>query len=163
MKVKTRYMKPIYLIIITVVAFGCTTQSKREEASSKEPETVETVKEKKEIEIEDFESFFKRFGEDSIFQFTRIGFPISYYTVDIEDNKEEYVYSRDDFWHTDFTQDVDAATQEIDQYEPVTKKRSDTEITYIRMGIDNGIRIEYYFEVDPTGKWQLIKIIDSSN
>ena len=156
-------MKYIYLIIITVIIFSCRTKLGREETSSKELKTTNRVEEKEEIKIEDFESFFKKFSKDSIFQFTRIDFPISYYTIDIEDNKEEYIYNRDEFWYTDFTKDAEAATQEIDPYEPIVRRKSDTEVTYIRMGIDNGIRIEYYFILDPTGKWRMTKIIDNSN
>lgn len=149
----------MYLVglAIVIAMYGCG-ETKKEKAS----ESIEKAPETKEITREEFDTFFKRFSEDSVFQLSRVDFPISYYSVDIEDNKEEYVYSKDEFWYIDFTEDSEAATRSEDAYEPVIE-RGDSKTLYIRKGIDNGIRIEYYFEMNDKGEWYLVEIIDNSN
>jgi hypothetical protein len=157
-------MKMKYLVIIGIAfaVFGCGTETKKEKAIES-PKVTEKFSEVKEVTKEKFDTFFEKFGTDSVFQLSRISFPISYYTVDIEDNKEEYVYSKDDFWYIDFTEDSQAAERKVDAYEPVIKRDDDSKATYIRMGIDNGIRIEYYFEMNDKGEWYLVEIVDNSN
>lgn len=133
-------------------------ETKKEEISESDEKSVGTTK----ITTEEFNTFFKRFSEDSVFQLSRVGFPLSYYSVDIEDNKEEYVYSKEEFWYTDFTEDGEAAMRNVDAYEPVVEK-SDSKTLYTRQGIDNGIWIEYHFETNDQGEWYLVKIVDNSN
>ncbi|MFY0651642.1 MAG: hypothetical protein JXQ96_06390 [Cyclobacteriaceae bacterium] len=150
-----------FLILMPIVLFSCEL-AKKEEASgrmeneSKEPEIKEPV-------IEEFDKFFERFGEDSIFQIARISFPISYYSKDIMDNKKEYVYGKGDFGYINFVNDNTANQRETDAFEPLIETISDTETSYIRRGIDNGIRIEYFFNMNENGEWFLEKIIDNSN
>ncbi len=144
-------------VVIIIIMSGCA-ETKKEEAS----EASEKVPETKEIIREEFDTFFKRFSEDSVFQLSRIDFPISYYSVDIEDNKEEYVYNKNDFWYINFIEDSEAATRNADAYEPVIEK-GDSKTRYIRKGIDNGIRIEYYFEMNDKGEWYMVEIVDNSN
>jgi hypothetical protein len=136
-------------------------QSCRETKKEKASESIEKGPKAKEITREAFDTFFQQFSEDSIFQLSRIQFPISYYSVDIEDNKEEFVFSTDDFWYIDFTVDSEAATRSVDAYEPIIE-REDSKAVYVRKGIDNGIRIEYYFERNDEGKWHLTQIVDNS-
>lgn len=149
----------IYLtgVVMVILMSGCG-ETKKEEALK----AGETAPKTREIIREEFDTFFKRFSEDSVFQLSRIDFPISYYSVDIEDNKEEFVYDKNDFWYIDFTEDRQAATRNTDAYEPVIEK-GDLKTRYIRKGIDNGIRIEYYFERNATGEWYMVEIVDNSN
>lgn len=113
--------------------------------------------------LENFDEFFLCFSTDTIFQLSRIVFPISYHSIDIEDNKKEYTYTEQDFWYLDFSMDVNASDQIIDAYKPQIIKEGNSKIIYIKKGIDNGIMIEYHFEANDFGKWQLIKIVDKSN
>ena len=79
------------------------------------------------------------------------------------DNKEEYVYGKGDFSYINFVNDNTANQRETDAYEALVETTSDTETTYIRSGIDNGIRIEYYFKMNENGEWFLEEVIDNSN
>lgn len=150
--------KSICLVVFTMLlGMQSCNENQKEKASGttkREPVSQETTNEA-------FNTFFQHFSDDSVFQLSRIQFPISYYSMDIEDNKEEYVFNKNDFWYIDFTVDSEAAIRSVDPYEPIIE-REDSKAIYIRKGIDNGIRIEYYFERNDEGKWHLVRIIDNS-
>lgn len=161
-KMKTKiWVNLWFAVVISVILFSCSGRPKTEETSINEP--IEEVVEEKNPHKESFDLFFEEFAKDSVFQLSRVSFPISYYSIDIEDNKQEYVYNKDDFWHLDFVEDNEAAERAVDAYEPVLVRESPFKIKYIKKGIDNGIRIEYFFEMNDNGDWNLIKIIDYSN
>lgn len=157
-RIKNKYQFAL-LSIMVVFVISCTLEPSRD--AGKEDKDV--VGEFNVLVKEDFEAFFQDFATDSMFQSSRIAYPISYYSIDIEDNQEEYVYNKYDFWYIDFTVDSEASTQIVDAYEPLIIKEDKSKILYVRKGIDNGIRIEYHFEINKTGKWHLIKIVDTSN
>jgi hypothetical protein len=156
MKMKNKIMYLVSIVIVVVMS-AC-----GETKIGKVSESIKKAHETNEINREEFDAFFNRFSEDSIFQLSRVNFPISYYSVDIENNKETYVYSKEEFWYTDFTKDREAVTLIEDAYETVIEEGI-SKTLYIRKGIDNGIRIEYYFEMNEKGEWYLVKIIDYSN
>ena len=157
-KIKNNYQLAL-LSTMVVFVISCTL----EPSSDAGKENKDVVGELNMPIKEDFETFFLDFATDSMFQSSRIAYPISYYSIDIEDNQEEYVYNKNDFWYIDFTMDIEASTQIVDAYEPLIIKEDNSKILYVRKGIDNGIRIEYHFEINKIGKWHLIKIVDTSN
>lgn len=114
------------------------------------------------MQNETFAFFFQRFTSDSAFQHSRIQFPLSYYTFDIEDNKEEYVVAEGDWEFVHFSEDAEAAKRQIDAFAGIIKAINDSEVVYLRKGIDNGIRIEYHFFRE-NGIWHMTKILDYSN
>jgi hypothetical protein len=157
-RIKNNYQLAL-LSTIVVFIISCTLEPSRDAGKVNK----DVVDEKNMPIKEDFEAFFQDFATDSMFQSLRIAYPISYYSIDIEDNQEEYVYNKNDFWYIDFTKDSEASAQIVDAYEPLIIKEDDSKILYVRKGIDNGIRIEYHFEINKLGKWHLTKIVDTSN
>tara|TARA_R110000868_G_scaffold257996_4_gene515252 strand:+ start:544 stop:1059 length:516 start_codon:yes stop_codon:yes gene_type:complete len=133
-------------------------ENKRNESSLDDKRPIEELSFKE----NSFEDFFKKFSGDSIFQKRRIRYPISCYTFDILDNREEYVISREDWVFENFMRDKEAPQFEYDAYESVVKKIDVGEVIYKRRGIDNGIMVEYYFFLR-NEKWILEQIIDRSN
>jgi hypothetical protein len=152
--------KGLNIILLFFMISAC--DNNQEKKSTENIRNIEKADSKEEVSSEKFEAFFDRFSKDSVFQISRVEFPISYYAVDIEDNKEEYVYNKAEFWYTDFTEDSEAITRDVDAYKPVLEK-GESKTLYTRKGIDNGIWIEYHFETNDKGEWYLVKIIDNSN
>jgi hypothetical protein len=153
---RTNNMQFSYLVFIAFMLFSCRTETTKQNEINNQK--ISNVRDE-----EDFTLFLEKFGEDSVFQLSRISFPISYYKIDIEDNKEEFVYQKNDFWYIDFSKDISAANKQTDAFESLTKMDGDAKATYIRKGIDNGIRMEYYFERNEKGEWWMVKVVDNSN
>jgi ribosomal protein L19 len=79
------------------------------------------------------------------------------------DNEEEFILLTKDWLFEDFINDHDAMKSKYDQFEGIVLKISNIEYKYVRKGIDNGIKIEYYFELEIEDcRWFLVKIINSS-
>ncbi|MEM1408842.1 MAG: DUF4348 domain-containing protein [Bacteroidota bacterium] len=148
----------VYIGSYLIFCLSCT-QSEKTNEITEEQNTEQTVDLE---EIESFDQFLIEFGEDSIFQKSRIEFPLSYYTFDIEDNREEYTIPESDWLYEDFTMDKEASKRKVDAYKPVVESKNSKEATYLRKGIDNGIRIEYHFKF-LEDKWMLNKVLDYSN
>ena len=106
-----------------------------------------------------FETFIQYFSQDSIFQVSRIDFPLK---VKASDGKEETetIINKSDFRKLTFG-DQSAKTREFDKYEYTFKVNGNKAIIEIR-GIDNGICIDIYFE-KRNGKWRLVSWLDSSD
>jgi hypothetical protein len=109
-----------------------------------------------------FGQFFRSFSKDSVFQLTRIKFPLDYFSLDKDGTQEEMIIEKDEWTFIDFTGDVIAYKQETDKFKPFIKRMGKDNVTYTREGVDNGIHIEYTFhKID--GKWTLVKVFDTSN
>ena len=108
-----------------------------------------------------FNIFMEKFGSDEFFQLSRVRFPIEYYFVDIEDVEEKIIIEREDWQFTNFSEDFNAINNEVDGYKVVIEK-SNNKVSYFRKGVDNGIWIEYIFELKES-KWYLVKVNDRSN
>ena len=132
----------------------------KEGDSSKKEETVKIVKE--EMSVESFDKFFLRFGSDSIFQFSRIQFPLSKEVFDLYDDKVAKEEVSSGQWRfVNFSKDVNAFKKEIDAFKIIIEEKEPGLVQYKRIGIDNGILMEYLFKLKK-GKWYLVRLSDMS-
>ncbi|MDB5118851.1 MAG: hypothetical protein JWN56_69 [Sphingobacteriales bacterium] len=106
-----------------------------------------------------FETFIKYFSKDSVFQVSRIDFPLKVKNVD-EENEQEIIIKKSQFHKQDFD-DKTTETREFDKYKQEIKVNRNKAIVEIR-GIDNGIYIDVYFE-KKNNKWKLLTWVDSSD
>lgn len=130
----------------------------------KRPERNEIIKK---IEIinntdEDFNTFLLEFNKDSIFQISRIDFPLKVTEPNEEIDFEtiEKLISKKDYRKLDFTYPKDALTREFDKFTQKTKFHKNNATIEIR-GVDNGINSDIVFE-KLNGKWYLKTWVDSS-
>jgi len=104
---------------------------------------------------DNFTTFLQTFSQDSIFQITRVKFPLK--TTQWEDPETGVVTNLlgvTEYSALDFTYPKDALTRKYDRY---TQKINITEnscVVQIR-GIDNGIFTDFFFE-KLSGKWFLV-------
>src|ERR1035437_8624352 len=109
-----------------------------------------------------FGQFFKSFSKDSVFQMSRIKFPLDYFSLDKDGTQEEMIIEKYEWTFIDFTGDAASYKHDIDRFKPVVRKMGKDSVIYVREGVDNGIHIEYTFR-KIEGKWVLVKIFDTSN
>lgn len=143
-------MNKIFFIFSVVVLFSC-----------KENKT--TTNTRSSNSLENFDNFIKEISAEPTFQEERVIFPcpIKSFGEESNDTITEYLAIKD--WrHIDFSMDSSASKRDEDAFKKLVKKRSDFLIIYSRVGIDNGIHIEYYFGCKKN-KWYLIQIIDYSS
>jgi hypothetical protein len=153
-------VKAIFILVFLVNITNCSPTLKSNSLFITSLDSLQKIPSQ---ENESFDTFFKKFSSDSIFQLCRIRFPLSYYVVDIMDNEEEFILLTKDWLFEDFINDHDAMKSKYDQFEGIVLKISNIEYKYVRKGIDNGIKIEYYFELEIEDcRWFLVKIINSS-
>lgn len=106
-----------------------------------------------------FETFIEYFSKDSLFQVSRVDFPLKMKAS--EGNEEtETIINKSDFRKLTFG-DKSAKTREFDKYEETIKVNGYKAIIETR-GIDNGIYIDTFFE-KRNGKWRLVTSVDSSD
>ncbi len=167
----------IAILILTLTVFiGC--NNNKEDKRSSDIST-ETIVEKKSIEnlpnprLEkneapkdcglNFESFFTKFSNDSAFQKNRIQFPLKMVTVDVYDSENSSIknLSINDYSFMDFSKDKDAENRDNDKYKVELIKKNETTV-YKKLGIDNGIYIEFKFKKEDNC-WLLISIEDQSS
>lgn len=123
---------------------------------------VKTHKINKDSDEEHFHEFLLKFNKDSLFQISRIDFPLKVKESDSEKDYglSEIIIQKADYQKMDFTYLESYKTQEYDKFEQHIKIKKNRAIIEIR-GIDNGIRADYIFE-KRKGKWNLATWIDSS-
>ncbi len=112
---------------------------------------------------ETFHSFFKRFNSDSVFQISRVEFPLDYYSIDWElddysmrnDPIDSLNYTRFDFTYNDSLAKPENGgfTREFDL------KKDSCKVLFL--GVDNGIHEEYLF-VRKNGDWFFVSATDAS-
>lgn len=124
---------------------GCITENKK----------IETQKNIV-LEEESFEIFLEKFNKDSIFQLSRIDFPMRVHELDYENNLAliEKTIQKKDYKKLDFT------IQKNVEYLQKTILKGDEAVIEIR-GINNGIYSDIIFKKQ-AGKWKLKTLIDSS-
>tara|TARA_R110001583_G_scaffold171794_3_gene325534 strand:- start:749 stop:1246 length:498 start_codon:yes stop_codon:yes gene_type:complete len=128
-------------------------QIENSESKKKSKPTLE--KEVNEISDTDFDTFLKRFNKDSIFQKSRINFPMTVKELEYENYEIiEKIINLDNYNIIDLTIDKSSETREYDQYSQKTLIKENKAIIEIR-GIDNGINCEYEFE-KKNEKWKLV-------
>ncbi|MFY0651290.1 MAG: DUF4348 domain-containing protein [Cyclobacteriaceae bacterium] len=108
---------------------------------------------------EDFQNFIWQFATDSAFQFQRIQFPLAAEIVNDEFETESRQIEGKDWEMSYLFANKQYRIQVYDNWEARLAKTNQRLFVY--HGIENGIRIEYHFEL-LGGKWFLIKFADYS-
>ena len=172
-------MKKVIPIIIAIILSACNETKDKTSIEKKDSQNSNIVEQNKKIETdnkelelvqlskncdESFDDFFERFSRDSVFQKSRVKYPIeeSYIEnlesteikVDIINNPEEYTF-------IDFTEDENAFNKELDKYRVIIEKLDKENVYYKNDGIDNGINIIYKFKLIE-GCWYMVEIEDKS-
>jgi len=111
-----------------------------------------------------FKSFLKRFKNDSVFQHSRIKFPLIKENLvgDLDEAKNETIQIDSSKWtYLTLHYDSSYATRKIDAYsEEILFSKDTAHLSY--NGIDNGINVEFIF-VNYDGIWYLIRWKDLSD
>jgi hypothetical protein len=120
------------------------------------PETVTTNQ-----KIENFDIFFEKFTNDSVFQKQRIKYPfkMAFFEAELENPEIEY-YDNSNITYLNFKYKPDYAKREIDAYTQQVKFYKDTARIELR-GVDNGIFIDVDF-ITINGIWFCLQLIDTS-
>lgn len=140
-------MKCVKFLLISIIVAGCAVKS-RNDSSVKADGT--------------FEIFFKEFSRDSVFQSSRIKFPLKHsYYEDYGEALTDGEIKAEEWKHIDFRNDSLASTRKEDAYS-IEIIKNDLGVEYLRKGIDNGISMSFHFEKEGA-QWFLIKIVDRSN
>ncbi|MFH6945239.1 DUF4348 domain-containing protein [Flavobacterium sp. FlaQc-50] len=114
--------------------------------------------------ISDFETFFKKFAKDSVYQKRMIAYPLKsqYYGEDsYEELKTELIRNESEFRYINFADDSKAMNSKTGKF-TIKKKTTKNKVIYTRFGYDNGIYISYEFNLI-NGCWYLVKIKDESS
>jgi len=126
------------------------------------PKPVPETKQKSSSKVQrdnslDFQTFFKKFSKDSIFQKKHLDKNLELVLIDPYDQSQSIQKIRDKWTYIDFKE---APNNDSDAYKFSIEPKKDT-VFYIQQGIDNGIRIEYIF-VRKNDTWYLVLIKDES-
>ncbi|HMT53181.1 MAG TPA: hypothetical protein PKD16_19635 [Saprospiraceae bacterium] len=140
-------MKYLLSIIIISFIFSC-----------KKPKIVTTSSGQGK---ENFDTFFEKFKNDSVFQKQRIKYPfkMAFFEAELENPDIEY-YNKDNITYLNLKYKEEFAKKEIDAYTQDVKFYKDTARIELR-GVDNGIFIDVDF-IPINGIWFCIQLIDSS-
>lgn len=112
-----------------------------------------------ESENYNFSDFIKIFTTDSVFQINHIKFPLEYVSIELDEENNDSIstsYIKKSEWK--YYSFPDTIYDGIKLKHPIDT----TNFTYTELGVDTGVRIDYYFEKTGT-QWLLTKIEDSSN
>lgn len=148
-----------FVLACNVFAVSCNHKQEVTNATSqieKETEKISTVT------VENFDAFFERFSKDSVFQKSRIKFPLktSYHEDPTEGEIVHYLKDSSETEYIDFTGDSLAMNKETDKFAPKVEKTAKG-MVYKRIGYDNGIYISYIFILSDNS-WFLSEILDES-
>ncbi len=106
-------------------------------------------------DLEDFNHFFRLFNHDTVFQISRINFPLKVKINNDDLELVDYVIPKEKYT----TINLNKKPEERDFNQQLILKKDKAVIQ--QRGIDNGIFIDYFFE-KKDGKWQLITWVDVS-
>ncbi|WP_147676097.1 DUF4348 domain-containing protein [Algibacter pacificus] len=105
-----------------------------------------------------FKDFLKLFNKDSLFQISRVKFPM---TVEFADSEKNYEYSKEEINLKDYHKlhliEDGTSNPEYERFIEINDNKGTVEFR----GIENGISSEYIFE-KINGKWTLITWVDAS-
>lgn len=155
-------MKRAFLLFALISLFLNCKEEKKNEIKPKKKGTEKNIQVEEEC-LQDFEQFFQQFAKDSIFQKEHVKFPFKYYFHEdiMSDNfSTEIIKSNSFYKYIDFTKDQKAMEYEYDRFTVEKIETKDT-VIYKRIGYDNGINIQYKFNLID-GCWYLISITDTS-
>ena len=110
-----------------------------------------------------FQAFFLQFSGDSLFQISRIQFPLKYsYFEGYSDSLMVERIEVNDWNYIDFKDDSLAYKNIEDAYQIHFIEKGQDRVEYLRKGIDNGINMNYAFK-RIVSQWFLVEIVDRSN
>ena len=111
-----------------------------------------------------FEVFFEQFSKDSIFQKSRVQYPLKELYIKSLDPtiiKIDTTYNSSEYNYIDFTEDKYGMEREYGKYTVEIEKIDSDSIHYKILGYDNGIHIIFKFKRVDTC-WLLVGILDES-
>lgn len=162
----------ILLLILTLALISCSNLNNKNLESGQEISKtilIDSIKKNESVTFNTpsnldlkFETFIKHFSKDSIFQVSRIDFPLKVRESDPDKDYDlsERIIQKTEFKIMDFTYDKSKSNKQFDRYEQNIKVLENKAVIEIR-GIDNGILADYYFE-KKNGIWKLLTWVDSS-
>lgn len=112
---------------------------------------------------ENFETFYNNFTTDSIFQKSRIDFPLTFKYLDIDNDyeKKEIIINENDWNFQNLDWEESYATRDLDAYTRNIQISKDT--TNVKFeGVNNGINFGLSYIIKD-GKWVLVEMYDYSN
>lgn len=110
-----------------------------------------------------FKDFFMKFSRDSLFQISRIQFPLKYsYFEEYNDSLMVERIEIKDWNYIDFEDDSMAYKNNEDAYQIRFIEKGRDSVEYLRKGIDNGINMSYTFK-RIVSQWFLVEIVDRSS
>lgn len=109
---------------------------------------------------ENFNDFLEKFSKDSIFQISRIDFPLRVSQLDDDYQPMDKIIVKENFSIIDFSKENSGNFKETDNYFQKSILKDNQAKLEIR-GIDNGIYLDVFFE-RIKGKWKLKAWTDSS-
>lgn len=124
-------------------------------------ENETAINRENEVIDDNFNDFIKKFSSDSIFQLSRISFPLKTKMYDIDNERDTIIFlEKHGFELMDFRKKKSEG--KYDQWEQkIVVDKSNTSAKIEIRGIDNGIMVDYLFEKDKDG-WMLVGIEDNS-
>jgi len=149
----------LYLIILLFLSCKKDKNLEHKLTAEKKANLVEQQKSSK----EDFNNFFVKFSNDSIFQKDRVKDTLYLHNLVETDKFEILKFTKEDISYMDFRDDNLAYKKEYDKYRVETVIKKDS-TNYSMYGIDNGILLHYVFKRDKqNNEWYLTSIHDYSN
>jgi len=104
---------------------------------------------------EDFNTFFSKFNADSKFQISRVIFPLKYKANNEDFELTDYTMTKEKYKVLNLNRKAD------EKYLKRTILIKKSKVTLEERGLDNGIYIDYVFELKD-GKWFLKTFVDQS-
>ncbi len=104
---------------------------------------------------EDFNTFFSKFNADSKFQISRVIFPLKYKANNEDFELTDYTMTKEKYKVLNLNRKAD------EKYLKRTMLIKKNRVTLEERGLDNGIYIDYVFELKD-GKWFLKTFVDQS-
>lgn len=149
-------LKKISVVLLAILAINC----KKQTTSIKAQKEIKTISStsinanQKKID-DDFKSFLRVFSKDSLFQVSRVKFPLVLEEwIDPEKGTVKRLIDKNAYKILDFRYPKDALTREYDRYNQTVKFKDNKAVVEVR-GVDNGIYADYVFE-KINGKWMLV-------
>jgi hypothetical protein len=152
------------IILLTTLFTACATKPTESASVGEADSTTQETPGQPETSdaAENFEDFFERFKNDSLFQVSRVKFPWTLTTWEPgTDAPSKELVNKKGWKHIDFHYEDTYATRQIEAYTQQVKSYGDTVKLEMR-GVDNGILTDYEFTQD-NNKWFLVSAKDYSN
>jgi hypothetical protein len=158
-------MNKTRIFLLSILAFifiECKPEIRKTQDKNQTENKVSEFKIPKNVD-DNFKVFLSYFSKDSVFQVSRVNFPLKVLEVDQNNTLEqiEMIIQKNEYTKLDFEYPKDALTRETSRYTQNIKTKDNKSIVEIR-GYDNGIYTDYFFEKE-NGKWILKSWDDNSN